>query len=257
MKFIIMIYIALFWFASMAQADDYDPVWQTDAGFEFSDFSRRNQPNWNQEFTQVTRFFDSKKMAMHGKIIRYDQFSNIDSEYEAGVDRSFFPWLNAYLYGSMAPDADFRPEWRLMGGGSLRLNDPAWNLVPVWLTLDSRYEDYSDTEVMNINPGLRIEPADRWSIAGRMISVKQRNEERVYGFDLRLDGAVADDWRFYTGYANAPETVAGVTVDTTTYFAGAAIDITQAHTLRLGYTHDDRENSYIRQVLNVSLTYRF
>lgn len=257
MRFFVITCIAFFWFTGLLFAEEAEPKWQADTGLQLSDFSRSAQPDWNQEFTQLTRFFNGRKTALHGKITRYDQFSNIDSEYEIGVDQVFAPRFNGYLYVAAAPDADFRPEWKAMGGGSVRLDNPAWQWWPVWMTLDGRYEDYNNTEATTLNPGLRIEPADRWAIAARAISIKQPDEKRVYGFDLRLDGKIAEDLRFYAGYADAPETVAGITVDTQTYFTGIAYDITPAHTLRLGYTHDDRENSYIRQVFDVSLSYSF
>ena len=54
-----------------------------------------------------------------------------------------------------------------------------------------------------------------------------------------------------------PETVAAVTVDTQTWFGGVALELTPQATLHIGYTRDDRENSYIRQVVNASISYRF
>jgi YaiO family outer membrane protein len=231
--------------------------WQIDAGYEYSSFSRRPQPAWNQKFLQINHFLNNRKTALHGRITSYDQFKNIDSEYEAGIDHNFLPWLTAYLYSAFSPEADFRPDWRLAAGGAIRLNRPRQDLPVIWMTLDTRRDLYDDTDVLSINPGLRIEPMDGWAISAKAISVDQKDAKRVYGHEFRLDGQMKEGLRFTLGFADAPETVAGVTVDTKTYFGGIAADIGEAHTVRLNYAHDDRDNSWKRDVINVSISYRF
>src|SRR6185369_2679971 len=68
--------------------------WQLDMGHERSNFSRINQPAWNQDFMQITHFLEGGKTALHATVTRYDQFSNIDTGYEAGVDHRFTDYLN-------------------------------------------------------------------------------------------------------------------------------------------------------------------
>ncbi len=230
--------------------------WQIDTGYEHSGFDRVNQAAWNQEFLQLTHFAPGRKTAYHGKVTRYDQFRNVDTEYEIGMDHAFTNYVNGYAYGVISPGADFRPKRRVAAGGAVRVIT-AEDALPVWLTLDARYDIYGSTDVLNVNPGIRIEPVDGWSIATRYITVDQENAKRVYGQDVRLDGTISDTWRFYVGYADAPETVAAITVNTRTYFGGASVDITPQTVLRLGYARDDRENSFIRHVTNVSIGYRF
>lgn len=233
--------------------------WQLDTGYELSRFSRQKQPGWNQEFLQLTHFLNDNTTAIHGTLRRYDQFStNIDSEIEIGVDHRFSPRIYGYLTGDISPDSTFRPKWFTTGGGGLRLDNPEdhWPIA-AWFTLDSRYDHYSSTRVYNINPGLRVEPAENWAIAWKSISVHQRDAKTAYGWSAQLDGQIMPGWLFYLGFANAPETVAAITVDTETYFTGLTVDLTSQHVLRLGYAHDDRENSYIREVYNASVSYHF
>jgi YaiO family outer membrane protein len=239
---------------AMPDAETY--TWQIDAGIQSSSFSRVPQQSWNQEFLQVTRFFNNRETAIHAKATRYEQFSNIDDEYEIGIDRRFSQKLYGRLYISGSPDPVFRPDWRLDGGGGLRLShDKA--PVPLWATLDVRHDVYPIADIETVNPGLKIEPLDNWSLASRLITVSQPDAATIYGWDARLDGQIEEGKRFYIGYADAPETVAAVTVQTRTIFGGLALDVTPAYTLRLGYAHDDRENSYIRHVIDVSLSYKF
>jgi YaiO family outer membrane protein len=244
--------------AQAASAEEKAPGrWQLDTGYEYSDFSRREQSSWNQQFVQATHFLDGRRRtAVHAKATRYDQFDTIDAEYEAGVDHRFTGFLTGYAYGAISPAADFRPEHRFAGGGMLRVIN-AEDAMPLWLTLDARYDVYDAVKVNNVNPGLRIEPWDGWTLWVRKIVVDADDAGRVYGEDYRLDGTLMEGVRFYAGYADAPETVAGITVDTQTWFGGLAWDVTEEVTLRLGYARDDRENSYIRDVVNVSASYRF
>lgn len=231
--------------------------WQADFGYEYSRFTRRKQSAWNQEFVQLTHFMDGSRTAVHGKITRYDQFTNLDSEYEAGVDHAFSPRFNAYLYGAVSPNADFRPDWRVMTGGAYRAWTASDEVPALWVTLDMRRDEYEDTNALNLNPGLRVEPRDGWAVAAKAISVDQEDEKRVYGYELRLDGTLTPGWRFTAGYADAPETEAGVTVDTQSVYGAMSVDLTPAHVLRFGYARDDRENSYIRHIYNASFSYKF
>lgn len=232
-------------------------AWQVDSGFEFSEFSRVDQTGWNLEFLQLTRFLDERKTAIHGKITRYGQFSSTDVEYEAGLDHAVSENLSLYASGTIGIDADFRPEYWLAGGGALKITGANGKIMPTWLTLDGRHDTYEDTSILTAKLGLRIEPVEGWSIAARVIALDPEDSKRLYGKDFRLDGRVTDTFRFYAGYADVPETVAAVTVDTQTWFGGIAMDLTQEATLRIGYARDDRKNSYIRHVVNASVSYRF
>lgn len=244
--------------ASAAEnAKDNGFKWQVDTGFEYSNFLRRSQDSWNQEFIQINRFFDNKKTVLHGTTRRYGQFTNVDSEYELGIDKVLSPRFTSYLYGTFSPHADFRPDWRIHAGGAARLDDPNDDGPALWVLVDMRRDVYEATDVFNFNPALRFEPVYGWGIIARAISVDQENEKRVYGQELRLNGVITDGWRFTAGFADAPETEAGVTVNTKTRYGNMAIDLGDAHTVRFGYTHDDRENSYIREVYNVSFSYKF
>jgi YaiO family outer membrane protein len=237
------------------QHADYE--WQIDTGYEYSSFKRRNQPAWNQQFLQLTHFSEDKSTALYGKVTRYEQFSNIDNDYEAGLYHRFTPFLNGYAYGMISPKADFRPDYRIAGGGEVRLLSAEEGKIPVWMTLDTRYDAYTNSDVINLNPGLRVELWEGWSVSARRIMVDQQDAKRVYGEDYRIDGTIMDRTRVYVGYADAPETIAAQTIDTKTWFGGVAFELSSEITLRVGYARDDRENSFIRQVGHASISYRF
>jgi len=231
--------------------------WSVDTGFEWSTFDRQDRPDWFNSFVQLTRRINEGRSAVHARIERYDQFENIDSYYETGISHSFGDRLYGYVRAGITPEADFRPDYRLAGGGAFRLTPPTRLAVPIWLTLDMRYDKYADTEIVNADPGLRAVFAPGWAASTKIITVNEAGKDTLYGWLGRLDGRLFDDLGFYAGYANAPETVAARTVDTVTLFGGLSLDLTPRHTLRLGYTRDDRQNSYLRHALSASVSFRF
>ena len=230
--------------------------WSVTAGTEISRFSRSNQDSWNQNFIELSRLLENDKTVLRGKVTRYDQFNNIDSEYELGVDH----YLNdrSYFYGQLAlsPDANFRPDLMASASGEYRLTKTS-TTPAIFGTLYMRYSNYSNTDVTSLKPGIRLSPIDGWGLSLRSIIIDQDDEKRTYGQEYRLDGQARDDLRFYLGYADAPETEAGVVVNTKSYFGGIAYDFNTDYTLRLGYAHDDRQDAYIRKIYNASLQYRF
>lgn len=240
--------------AAPVRAENF--TWQIDTGYEYSRFSRRPQTSWRQEYMQLNRFLDARKTVIHGRIERYDQFTNIDTAYELGADHVFAPWMNGYIHATVSPEADFRPDLRISTGGEIRLDrnpqGPAW-----WLALALREDYYTNTAAFSANPALRFEPREGWAVTARLITVSPRGEKTLYGQEARCDGTVRDGFRFRLGYADAPETESGVTVNTKTIYGGIAADFTPAHTLNLNVARDDRENSYVRQVYSVGFSYRF
>ncbi len=228
-------------------------IWKISSGLEYSNFSRRSQPSWNQAYINLARTFNEGRSTTHTHITRYDQFNVIDTEFEIGINHQFSPVLNFYSYGSFVSDPNFRPEYRLGLGGSQYLFDI--KKIPVWALLDTRFNIYEDSEVYSINPGISVFFKPSWVLSNNIISVFQSSEEAVFGWSTRLDGPFVSNTGFYVGYADAPETVAAFTVDTKTFFGGISYSFDPAFILNLGYTRDDREASYIRQVYNASFRY--
>jgi YaiO family outer membrane protein len=230
--------------------------WIFDAGYEHSTFARQSQQNWSNEFVQITRLFDHGETAVHARYEHYDEFLTTDSYYEIGIDHSFEPYLTGYLYAGHTLDASFHPTWKTSAGGTVRMNTPDGLNPVLWLTLDAREEDYSQADFLDVNPGIRVEYMD-WALSPNLVAVRQWGSQPVFGFNARIDTPNWDGFHFYAGYADAPDTENAVTVYTATIYGGASYDVTDALTLRLGYAHDDRADSYIRHVIDASLTYRY
>lgn len=231
--------------------------WQLDAGSEVSSFSRSSNSDWNQQFLRLNHYSADRTTVVHGQFTRYRQFDTTDQYYEAGVTHRFTPGLNGYVLAGVTPHANFRPDSRLGAGGEVRLDTPGTSSPAWWATLEMQYDRYPTGDIALYAPALRVEPAENWAVTARRILVDPETSKMLYGWLARLDGEVIHGLRFQAGYANAPEAVAGIAVDTKTYFGGIAVDLDDAHTLHLGYTRDDRQNSFIRNAIDASISYRF
>lgn len=230
--------------------------WQLDIGMERSSFARQPQPDWSNEYVQLTRLFDKGATAIYARWEYYDQFLTTDIYYEGGAAHRFTPWFVASIFGGHTVNPSFRPTWRVGATGAVRLNEAGESLPAFWITLDAKEDTYNPVEILAINSGLRAE-LGAWMLAGNMVTVREWGGAATFGWNTRLDGPIIDGLNFYIGYAHAPETQNAVTINTTSIYGGLAYTIIDACTLRFGYTHDDREQSYIRHAFNLGLTYRF
>jgi hypothetical protein len=73
--------------------------------------------------------------------------------------------------------------------------------------------------------------------------------QRQGGWSARLDWQATDRLRVHGGLSQAPETSAGTTVETASWQAGLAFDLTDRIAVRLDYAHEDRRDVWIRHVL--------
>ena len=231
------------------------PRWRADAGVEHSFFTRRPQPAWNQGFVQIGKFVTGPTF-VYARAEVYRQFENTDAALEAGLSHRFSDRLYAAAAAGFAPDADFKPEWRVYGDAGFRFYDSP-NDLRAWTVLSLWYDAYALTEVLRTSPGLRLEWGPAWAVTLRVNRVDEQGNDAVYGWSTRLDGPLPAGALFHAGYADTPETVAAATVATRTVFAGVLFPCTKSVNLDLGYTRDDRENAYIRHAFNAAVTQRF
>ena len=228
-------------------------------GLAMSSFSGRSQSAWRELYTQYSRVLNDGDTVVTGHVTRYDQFNSIDNAVGFRVYQKINDDLGVYGGLNFSPGASFRPRRQLVWGGRYRVYNQQDGLLPeLWFTLDGRNSRYENSvEVTELNPGLRYEAGAGWSAAAKLITVNEEGRSRLYGNDFRFELPVYNKVRLMVGRADAPETVAGVTVDTESYYGGMTIELDPKTYLRLGYTHEDREDTYIRRVFNVGVTFKF
>ena len=255
--------------AAVRRAADAPPPkrWRADAGLEYSTFTRRPQDDWHQQFVQLSHTLPDRATNVHARVDAYQQFEMSDVAVEAGVSRAFTPDITGSFAAGWTIAPDFRPDWRVAAEAGWRawsrLAEKPWAL---WLLAGARYDVYKASEVAGLNPGVSLSRGD-WGVAARVNRTTTIGDASLYGWSTRVDGPLAAKgpygsvWRFWTGFADAPETVvAGGTISTVsnrTIFAGLGAELRRDWRLNVGYTRDDRENSWIRHNLNASVARLF
>jgi YaiO family outer membrane protein len=160
---------------------------------------------------------------------------------------------DAFLALGGAVDPDYRPEGSLRAGLSTVVGpEGPWR---VRLGADAVFARYSSGDVRSVQPHLAI-GLGRGEIALRSINTVDERDEFRAGYSLRGTWAAGQRLLLFAGWADAPESSEGVTVEVEALNAGAAMEIGEATQLRLDYTHETRP-AYERDELALSVTRRF
>lgn len=157
-------------------------------------------------------------------------------------------------YGG-SPNATYRARHAIQAGFTappLLLPDKV-NLVG---EVDVSWSHYPAGVVYSIQPAATLNLTDALSATARYVHTVNERRQTLTGYIFTANATLASRYHFSAGYASAPDSSAGVTVNVESYSFGAAIDLTSASTLRLNTTHEDR-GTYTRDDYVLGLTHRF
>ncbi|MDH3673680.1 MAG: YaiO family outer membrane beta-barrel protein, partial [Gammaproteobacteria bacterium] len=231
--------------------------WRLDTNGSYSRFSRESRPSWRESFNQIS-YQVSPNTVVHGRWEISERFDRLDNYFQAGVDHRLSDRVSGYIYLGFTPSANFRERRAASGGGAVRLGSGQDRFGPTVFTIDTRQATYGTGDVTTIIPGLQ-----QYLLAGRLwLSAKWINtldeiDRHRKGWSARVDGQVV--WRviLYAGLADAPETQANLTLDTRSYFGGIVVQLTPRLSARLDYLHEDRQDSFIRESVNMGISFNF
>lgn len=225
-----------------------EPVWRADIHTARSRLSN-GLADWTETRLSVSRRLDpTTSIAL--AVEATDRFGNEDVYLEARLDK-FVEGRSGYIAVGGAPDADYRPEIGVAAGGRIGL------AAGVAATVDASVARYRTGTVTNLHPGLALDlAAERVQLSARWINVWDEQGDYRSGYAAQARWQTSDKLALRLGYADAPETTNGVTVDVSAWNLGADIALTDRVTLRVGYLSEDR-NAYDREELSVGLGWRF
>ena len=231
-------------------------AWRIDTGYVYSQISRPTLPDWHEGFVRIEHGWSSGTAVS----LRYDSSNRFDTEETsvgAGIAQRFSPGWYGYLEGSVAPDGNFLPRSSIAMGSSLRVLSSG--LGDTILTVDLRHRHYKTGDIQNADPGITQYVLDgRVWVAAKWINAFDREaDRRLAGWYGRADWQVVPAFRVFAGASDAPETEAGITVETRSRFGGLVVDLTSNLALNVNLAREDRENSYIRDVYGLALTLRY
>lgn len=224
------------------------PPWRVDVSAARSRLSA-GLPDWTEARVSASRSLGGGWSA--GAAVEVtERFTNTDVYLEARLDRAFGDSA-VYLALGGAPDADYRPEIALTTGGRMRLTDH------IAATLDASVARYPTGTVTGLHPGVRVSlPGGQVQLSARWINVRDENGARRSGYSAAARWQATDRIAFRAGYADAPESSEGATVDVKAWTLGADLAATERVTVRLGLLSEDR-GSYDRDEVSLGLGWRF
>lgn len=224
-------------------------LWRVDLGVSRSRLSS-GLPEWREANIAVGRRLNDRS-SLAVSVEQTERFGITDTYAEVRYERRF-EGGGGYLAIGGAPDADYRPELAMRAGGQWSIGDRGSSF-----TLDGSVAQYANGEVLSLQPGLEQSLMDgRLVVGGRWVLVRDETGASRSGYSLRAMFAVAPPFRIRAGYADAPESSEGVTVDVKAASFGAEWDLTPRTTLRLNGLSEDR-GAYRRDELSLGFGWRF
>ncbi len=232
-------------------------LWRLDTGYGISTFEHSNQPDWNHGFVQITRALDDQNLLIHARAERFDQYKTINTLYEIGATRKF----SQALYGDLAlagsPEALYKPQVRLQAGINGRMTTEDQTYFPLWLPVTYQDDWYTTVENRTFSAGPLVAIADDWNASAKMIYTYQVDGKATKGWIAQLDGRFVPSLRFTAGYSYAPDLELSSLTPVYTAFGALMYDVTEQVTARVDYAREDRSQSYTRNVVDVSFSYKF
>jgi hypothetical protein len=92
-------------------------------------------------------------------------------------------------------------------------------------------------------------------LSGRVINVAQ-DSQFTTGWLTQAYMPLGERFAARIGYAQAPEVINGITLDTESIFGGLSVKLVEGVELSFNYSKDDREAAFDREGFNVGLTFR-
>ena len=210
--------------------------------------------DWQEGALQL-RYEASEATTVGGTVEVSRRFGLTDTYGELRIDQRVGEGANLYVSAGGTPNADFRPEWQIGAGGSVRVRGGPSATV---LTLDGRQARFRAGDIQTLSPGIEqyVFGGRAW-LTGRWINIFDENGEHQSGWLARGDVMASERVRLFAGLADAPDTSEGVVIDTFSLFGGAAFDVGDRTTFRLSVAHEDREFGADRLQFGVGLGLRF
>jgi len=158
--------------------------------------------------------------------------------------------------GGFTPSADFRPELTGLArlGRKVELDDG----TVLHGSLGYQLDDYETTgSIHQFSPQVMAYLENGMIFTTRLIHVRQDGESNQTGILVSGLAPVTDRLNARLGYANAPESISGVVINTESVFGGLAYKLNEKLEIHGTYSRDDREDTYISDGFNVGLTQKY
>ncbi|TRC75474.1 YaiO family outer membrane beta-barrel protein [Mesorhizobium sp. WSM4307] len=229
--------------------------WRLDLGTEVSDLTN-GLSDWTDSSADLA-YRLSPRTTISGRNRVATRFGRTDVQIEGRIDEAFSPAFSAYALAAATPDADFLARYAIGAGASLQVMAAAKAFGPLSLNIDTRYDNFTNTNVTSVSPWVQGYIFDgRLGLSARWVHAADDIGTRADGYVLRVDLAVTQRFNLFGGYADAPEISDGTLVPTRTVFGGISWDVNDPLTVRASIAHEQRP-TFDRSIFGLGLTARF
>ena len=234
-----------------AQQASNAPAWRVDADATYSILSR-HLPAWSEEDFAIARNLDARTILSAG--VEQTRRFNIDNTYlHLAVSHNFGP-VDALLGYGGSPNAVYRPRNLL----DASLTAPLFGIGRLWQVvagLDGSFAWYPSGAVDSLQPVVTLMEGDSISLSARYIHTRAAGQT-LSGFALRGMARLMRGLFLNVGYANAPDSSAGVTYKVEAVSVGFAVNLNSTNALQLSATRQTGA-PYTRTDIVLGLTHRF
>ncbi|MCI5072556.1 YaiO family outer membrane beta-barrel protein [bacterium] len=228
-------------------------------GYQYSIISRSGQPDWKmQELFAGTWIRDN--INLHGHVQNYTRFDNSQQHYGLGL-LYVSPQDHALdLTLSKGFSTVFLPRTRLRSNFDFKIfykkNKPISGLR---LTLNGQYDQYENLKIGVIKPGTKILLQRGFDVQAQSILIVDENRDHLlYGIGSRVNWFSPNNtWHLFAGVSFAPETDNAVVIDTSAFFCGGRYKLKSNYDLIASYSHENRKNSFLRDVISMYVRKNF
>ena len=227
-------------------------LWRIDGGLGFSGFDDNTISDWDEQYLRAEYAPDT--LAYHGGVQRYNRFDETDVQITAGISDAVRGGWDWGVELGVTPDAIFRPDFS--AGGRIGRAIEAASGTVFYPNVSYRYDNYATGDIQTVQPGLTTYLENGVILTGRLIGTFQEIEDDQVGWLVQGRAPVSDKIQINAGYAQAPEAINGIAIDTKSLFGGVTYSIREDLDVHLNLARDDREDSYVRSSVNVGFTYK-
>lgn len=247
--------------AARADKKSEDYSWRMDVNAGLSSFDN-GQEDWNSQSIRVEHRPGGDLgeiaggLAIYGSADRFERFGLNDIQFFGGVRTDNDENWDLDIGAGFTPDADFRAEFTGRGRAGYKFELEGDTVLHA--SLGYQFDDYAATgSVHQISPQIMAYLENGMVLTTRLIHVMQDGESNQTGFLATGLMPVSGRLNARIGYANAPEAVNGVVIDTESLFGGLSYRLNENLELHGTYSRDDRDGFYIRDGYNVGLTQKY
>mgnify|MGYP003700279521 CR=1 FL=1 len=186
------------------------------------------------------------------------RFGRHDSLLELGYRRQRAGALPLEVAIAHTPDDDFLPRYRLRASTLFNIMDASESLGATTLAINftqSRYQT-GDVQGLKLDFSHYLLGINAWLTPGIGL-VRDENEDRDISYSMGAHWQSSPRLRLGYNFTHAPETENSITVLTRSHHLYGSFDLSDSVTLRLDIASSQREASYRRDNLALSLQFRF